>query len=180
MSDARVAQVLGLSNPNLTRACQKLLIVLAHYENARTGLCCPGHEVLSRKLMVSKRQVIRLVKQSQKDGWLDVIPGQGRGHLSVYKLKLPPPEEPPIKGDISRNDAGGKGDFLSQTHSRKGDILGRAYKEVEQTRDKTEQESSARAFKPEMQSPFWCEAHGYAHSARLPNPPDGCYLEPTP
>jgi len=138
-----VTQVLRLSNPNLTRACQRFLVVLAHHYNDHTGLCCPGHRLLARELLVSERQVKRLVHDAAKAGFLDVLPGQGRGHLSTFRLKVPPPEVIHRKGDISRNDAAGKGDIFGPEGPRKGDILGCApIKVVEQEREKTEQDDA--------------------------------------
>jgi hypothetical protein len=31
--------------------------------------------------------------------------------------------------------------------------------------------------KPERQSPFWCEAHGFCHGERLPDHPPDCARE---
>jgi hypothetical protein len=148
-----VAQVLRLSNPTLTRAGHRLLVVLAHHHNAKTGLCCPGHALLGRELLIGKRQVIRLVHSLEKDGWIDVVPGQGRGRLSLYRIKLPPPDVIHRKGDISRTDAGRKGDISGPEGPRKGDILGHVpITVVEHDREKTEQvDAVARA--PEATSP---------------------------
>jgi hypothetical protein len=113
MSMDTISRVLRLSNPNLSRSAHKLLLILAYHTNHLTGLTCPGHRLLAQELLITERQVIRLVHRLEKDGWIEVVRGQGRGHLSVYRIKLDPTEV------IHR-----KGDILPPAPRRKGDISG--------------------------------------------------------
>jgi hypothetical protein len=47
------------------------------------------------------------------------------------------------------------------------------------TQEKNRRES-ARALKPEMRNPFWCDAHGFCHSERLPDHRPDCAREEDP
>jgi len=100
MSTEMLAQVLRLSNPLLSRPQKNLLLVLAYHTNRETGLAYPGHRLLSQELMITTRQVRNLVHQVEKAGWVEVRRGQGRGHLTVYRLKLDPEEVIPRKGEM--------------------------------------------------------------------------------
>ncbi|SRR6266511_3007092 len=116
MSMDMLAQVLRFSNPQVSRAEHKLLMVLAYHTNHETGLAYPGHRLLAQELLLTERHVKRLVHGLVKAGWLEVKPGQGRGHLSVYQIKIPPDEVIHRKGDMSRRRRPGKGDILRRAY----------------------------------------------------------------
>jgi DNA-binding MarR family transcriptional regulator len=97
-----LAHVLRFSNPQVSRAEHKLLMVLAYHTNHETGLAYPGHRLLAQELLITERQVKNLVRRLVKAGWLEVKPGQGRGHLSVYRIKIPPDDVIYRKGEILR------------------------------------------------------------------------------
>jgi hypothetical protein len=114
MSMEMLAHVLRFSNPQVSRAEHKLLMVLAYHANHETGLAYPGRRRLAQELLITERHVKRLVQGLVKAGWLEVKPGQGRGHLSVYRITIPPDEVIHRKGDISRRRRPGKGDIFAQ------------------------------------------------------------------
>ena len=128
MSMEMIAQVLRLSNGTLPRAAHKLLMVLAYHHNATTGLICPGHRLLAQELLITARQVRNLVRTLEKLGWLEVRHGQGRGHLSVYRIKIPPDAVIHRKGEISQRPIARKGEIL---RPEKGKFCGAPHKEVE-------------------------------------------------
>jgi Sugar transport-related sRNA regulator N-term len=114
MSMEMLAHVLRFANPQVSRAEHKLLMVLAYHTNHETGLAYPGRRLLAQELLITERHVKRLVYRLVKAGWLEVKPGQGRGHLSVYRIKIPPDEVIHRKGDLSRRRHSGKGDIFAQ------------------------------------------------------------------
>jgi Sugar transport-related sRNA regulator N-term len=116
MSMEMLAQVLRFSNPQVSRTEHKLLMVLAYHTNYETGLAYPGRRLLAQELFITERHGKRLVRVLVKAGWLEVKAGQGRGHLSVYWIKIPPDEVIHRKGDISRRRRPGKGDILRRTY----------------------------------------------------------------
>jgi DNA-binding MarR family transcriptional regulator len=113
MSMDMLAQVLRFSNPLVSRAEHKLLMILAYHTNHDTGLAYPGRRLLAQELLITERHVKRLVQGLVKAGWLEVKPGQGRGHLSVYRIKVPPDEVIHRKGDMSRRRPPRKGDIFA-------------------------------------------------------------------
>src|SRR5213593_1880544 len=114
MSMDMLAHVLHFSNPQVSRAEHKLLMVLAYHTNHETGLAYPGHRLLAQELLITERQVKNLVRRVVKAGWLEVKPGQGRGHLSVYRITIPPDDVIHRKGEISPRPRAGKGEILRQ------------------------------------------------------------------
>src|SRR3989442_11492141 len=90
MSMEMIAQVLKMSNARLSRAEHRMLMVLAYHTNRETGFAYPGHRLLAKELLITTRQVIKLIQRLEKAGWIEVRRGQGRGHLSVYRLKVAP------------------------------------------------------------------------------------------
>jgi hypothetical protein len=128
MSTEMIAQVLRFSNPLLTRPQKNLLLVLAYHTNHATGLAFPGHRLLSQELLVTERQVKHLVRRVVKAGWVEVRPGQGRGHLSVYRLTLPPDDVIHRKGEVSAASAPEK---RGNRAPEKGKSAAPPYKEVE-------------------------------------------------
>jgi hypothetical protein len=138
MSDAMIAHVPRLSNPDLSSGAHKLFILLAHHTNYKTGLACPGHRLLAQEMRVTERHIKRLVRELVKSGQVDVIHGEGRGHLSTYRIKLPPPEVIHRKGDMSTEAPARKGDIFAPDPGEKGTFSHPPIDEVEQ-REKTEQ-----------------------------------------
>jgi Sugar transport-related sRNA regulator N-term len=145
MSMDMLAQVLRFSNPQVSRAEHKLLMVLAYHTNYETGLAYPGRRLLAQELLITERHVKRLVHALVKAGWLEVKPGHGRGHLSVYRIKLPPDEVIHRKGDILRRRPPRKGDIFAP---EKG-TFSRALTKVVEPRERNLQ---AGALAPEEQS----------------------------
>jgi hypothetical protein len=155
MSMEMLAQVLRFSNPQLSRAEHKLLVVLAYHTNHETGLAYPGHRRLAQELLITERQVKNLVRRLVKAGWIEVNPGQGRGHLSVYRLTLPPDDVIHRKGEISQRPIARKGEIL---RPEKGKFCVAPNKEVEPT----ERNLQAGARAPIQDRPL-PECLGYSH-----------------
>jgi hypothetical protein len=155
MSMEMIAHVLRWANPQVSRAEHKLLMVLAYHTNHETGLAYPGRRLLAQELLITERHVKRLVHRLVKAGWLQVKPGQGRGHLSVYRITIPPDEVIHRKGDRSPRRRPEKGDILAP---EKGTFRPTPNKEVEPT----ERNLQACAHAP-GQDRLWPECIGYRH-----------------
>ncbi len=66
-----------------------LLIVIANFTNAGTGLAWPSVDTLGMKTGLSRATVIRLIGQLERDGLLTIERGGGRLHSSRYQLTIP-------------------------------------------------------------------------------------------
>lgn len=177
MSSDMLAQVLRFSNPILTRPQKNLLLVLAYHTNPTSGLAYPGHRLLALELMITERQVKTLVRRVVKTGWVEVRPGQGRGHLSVYRLTLPPDEVIPRKGEMLNSPSPEK---RGNPAPEKGKSAVTPYKEVEREK-KGEMGSPWMASRPETyrECPL-CQINHQPGPCRDPWRTDACPNDTAP
>jgi len=90
------------------------MLALADYANDE-GYCYPGYAAIAKKIRVSERQAMRIVKALVDDCFLAIAqPGDGRGINNLFRIDTSKLEEK--KGDIQ----GKKGDI----QGKKGDIQG--------------------------------------------------------
>jgi hypothetical protein len=99
MSMEMVAQVLHKSQH--TGSAYKLLLVIAYHANPETGLAWPSRRLLAAEIRVGERYLKRLLRRLVKSGELEIRPGQGRGHLSVYRIHLDDAEVIHRKGGLT-------------------------------------------------------------------------------
>jgi hypothetical protein len=161
MSDTMIAQVLSLPKSNLSRGAHTLLLLIAHHTNHRTGLAFPGHRLLAQELRVTERHIKRLIHEVWKLGYLQMIPGQGRGHLTVYRLQVSPPEVIHRKGDIPPAAPKKKGDIAAPIPAEKGTLPHPPIDVVEQT--PTEQRCVS--YPARGEGPRYCPLHQRSHFA---------------
>jgi hypothetical protein len=99
MSMEMLAQVLHKSQH--TGSAYKLLLVIAYHTNPQTGLAWPSRRLLAAEIRVGERYLKRLLRRLVKSGELEIRPGQGRGHLSVYRIHLDDAEVIHRKGGLT-------------------------------------------------------------------------------
>jgi Helix-turn-helix domain len=172
MSISTVAQV--RSSSKSTRSARTLLLVIASHVNPDTGWAWPSLATLAQETAVTVQHVIRLIHRLEALGELEVRRGHGRGHVNFYRIQEIPAElstSRPRKSNISEG--------------RKSNISGGenlTSRLIESKREREKKGAPAAPFslspdKPERQNPFWCEAHGYSHSQRLPDHRHDCAQE---
>jgi hypothetical protein len=66
MSMEMLAHVLRFSNPQVSRAEHKLLMVLAYHTNHETGMSYPGRRLLAQELLITERHVRVLTTCNRK------------------------------------------------------------------------------------------------------------------
>jgi hypothetical protein len=185
---ASVAQVRSSSKSR--GSARTLLLILASHTNPDTGWAWPSLDTLAQETALTRRHVIRLVAHLEALGELQVRRGHGRGHVNFYRVHL---HRAPDTGDRSpptqvtsaprTGDMSGREKVTSAT--RKGDIGAREKVTCMSPESKQERKQKgappAPVFlsphKPEMHNPFWCDAHGFSHSDRLPDRRPDCVRE---
>jgi hypothetical protein len=66
----------------------ELLMAVAIADHADTdGRCFPGLDTLAAKVKLKKRQVQEIIHRLEKRGIIKIVPGKGRGHLSVFEFQ---------------------------------------------------------------------------------------------
>jgi helix-turn-helix protein len=88
MSMTMVAYVRDFSN--VSGSAHRLLLILASYAHPDSGLAWPSRARLVRDMGVSPQYVKRLQAKLIKIGALALVPGQGRGHFSCYRIVVDP------------------------------------------------------------------------------------------
>jgi hypothetical protein len=180
MSMASVAQVRSSSKSR--GSARTLLLIIASHTNPDTGWAWPSLDTLAQEAAITRRHVIRLIPHLEALGELEVRRGHGRGHVNFYRVHLAiTPEKVtsrPEKGDIVPPQK-----VTSAT--RKGDICAR--EKVTSLSPKSNVERKEKEAppapvvlapdKPERRGPFWCDAHGFGHSDRLPDHRPNCARE---
>jgi len=110
------------------------MLALANFRNDKDGKCCPSTATLADTVRVTERQIIRILKQLELDGFIAITRGNGRGKLNQYDVNLSRLRQE--KGDIQGQERvtpmspfnGEKGDIQGQERvtfsALKGDIQG--------------------------------------------------------
>jgi hypothetical protein len=169
--------------------------LIGSHQSPITGWAYLSYACLSEEASLTRRRVIQLVALLEAKGVLEVRRGHGRGHVNFYrilreedglpvspkrrekvkshtpslaeKVKFPTPPEPEkVKSEPDKSL-----ESLENT----------AHKVVEnKEREKKGKSASPVSLSPEKaerHSPYWCEAHGFCHSERLPNHRPDCACE---
>jgi hypothetical protein len=179
MSISTVAQVRSSSKSH--GSARTLLLVIASHVNPDTGWAWPSLDTLAHETGLQRRRTIDLIHLLEDLGELEVRRGQGRGHVNFYRVQVTPNETvqySPRKRAISPTEK-------VQSSARNGAISRQEKVQSlapKSTREREKKEAplapcSLSSDKPEMQNPFWCDAHGFAHSERLPDPRPDCARE---
>jgi hypothetical protein len=134
--------------------------------NPDTGWAWPSLDTLARETSLQRRRTIDLIHLLEDIGEIEVRRGHGRGHVNFYRVHVTPEEK-------------------VQSSARKGAILRQEKVQSVAPESKREREKKGAPpapfalspDKPERQSPFWCDAHGFCHSERLPDHRPDCARE---
>jgi len=187
MSISTIAQVRSSSKSH--GSARTLLLVIASHVNPDTGWAWPSLDTLADEIARTRRHVIRLITELETLGELEVRRGHGRGHVNFYHVHLTPADRGLAAPAEKATSEGRKGDISRRekvtSAPEKGDISSREKVTSMSPKSKREREKKgapAAPFslsfdKPEMENPFWCDAHGFCHGERLPDHRPDCARE---
>jgi hypothetical protein len=124
---------------------------------------------------------------------LEVRRGHGWGHVNFYRILreedgLPVPHRSPKKkvksegGETMKFPTPPEPEKVKSETGNSVEVLENLPDKVVETKEREKKEAPlAPVFlspdKPEKQSPFWCEAHGFCHGERLPDHRPDCARE---
>ncbi len=175
---------------SFSRSARHLLQLIAGHQNLDTGWAYLSYDCLSIESSLTRRRVMQLVALLEENGALEVRRGLGRGHVNFYRVLreedgAPVPTRPGKKTDSS---AGQKVKFPTRPPAEKVkfqsgntlDLLEKSLPKVIKIQEKERNGAPAALFsrsaeKPENLNPFWCNAHGFSHSERLPDQQPDCW-----
>jgi hypothetical protein len=187
MSISTVAQVRSSSKSQ--GSARTLLLVIASHVNPDTSWAWPSLDTLAAEIARTRRHVIRLITQLEMLGELEVRRGHGRGHVSFYRVHLPPTNRELVAPVEKMTSPSRKGDTSRQEKvtlaPEKGDISNREEVTSMSPKSTSEREKkgappapvSLSPDKPERHNPFWCDAHGFCHGECLPDHRPDCPRE---
>jgi hypothetical protein len=178
---------------SFSRTARHLLLLIATHQSIETGWAFLSYLCLSEELGVTPRRVMQLVAMLEARGVLEVRRGHGRGHVNFYRILreedgLPVPHRP-AKKVKSEGDEKVKFPTPPEPEKVKSDppipleSLANTPDKVVETKEREKKEAplapvfSLAADKLEKQSPYWCEAHEFCHSERLPDHLPDCVRE---
>jgi hypothetical protein len=175
---------------SFSRSARHLLQLIAGHQNLDTGWAYLSYDCLSIESSLTRRRVMQLVAFLEENNALEVRRGIGRGHVNFYRLLreedgAPVPTRPGKKTDSS---TGQKVKFPTlpppekvkfQTPNTLESFI-KPLPKVIKIKEKERSIAPAALFslspeKPENLSPFWCNAHGFSHSERLPDQRPDCW-----
>jgi hypothetical protein len=175
------------------RSARHLMQLIGSHQSPQTGWAYLSYACLAEEASLTRRRVIQLVALLEEKGVLEVRRGHGRGHVNFYrilreedglpipskrrkkvksgadpkeeKVKFPtPPGEEKVKSETAKS---------LESHENPPDKV----VTIKEREDKAERPVALFPEKPEQQSPYWCEAHGFCHGERLPDHHPDCVRE---
>jgi hypothetical protein len=188
---------------SFSRSARHLYQLIASHQNLHTGWAYVGYDCLAEESSLTPRRVMQLVAFLEMHHAIDVRRGHGRGHVNFYRVLReedgsPVPQRstkqassagqekvkcltPPATEKVKCLTRSPPEKVKSETHNIMQSLRNVPCKEVEtKTREKKEAPLAPMSLaldKPEMQNRFWCDAHGFCHSERLPDHRPDCVLE---
>jgi hypothetical protein len=172
MSMSTVAQV--RSSSKSTHSARTLLLVIASHVNPDTGWAWPSLDTLAHETGLQRRRTIDLIHILECLGELEVRRGHGRGHVNFYRVHAAPEEKVQSTPTEKVQSSARKGAMLSQ---EKVQSVAPKSKEEREKKGAPAAPVSLSLNKPERQSRWWCEAHGFCHSECLPDHRPDCVQE---
>ncbi|HQY94738.1 helix-turn-helix domain-containing protein [Caldilinea sp.] len=90
MSFERITAVLDCYHVELSPSERLVLVVLAHYENSRTGRCNPSQAAIATRVNLTERHVNRLLQGLRERGLIAFVDGRGGRNVSNhYTITIP-------------------------------------------------------------------------------------------
>jgi hypothetical protein len=178
------------------RSARHLMQLIGSHQSPVTGWAYLSYVCLSEESSLTRRRVIQLVALLEAKGVLEVRRGHGRGNVNFYRILreedgLPVPHRSTKKVKSATSPPPEKVKFptppgLEKVKSEPPKSLesqaNAADKVVLNTKEREDKAAPVAPVvvapeKAERQSPFWCEAHDFCHSERLPDHRPDCWLE---
>jgi hypothetical protein len=177
---------------SFSRSARHILLLIATHQSIETGWAYLSYLCLSEESGLTRRRVMQLVALLEASGVLEVHRGHGRGHVNFYRILreedgLPVPHRSAKK---VKSEGGEKVKFPTPPTAEKvkcetptpAESLTNVPDKVVENKEREKKAPAApvslsRDEKPEQRNPYWCEAHGFCHSERIPDQLKDCRLE---
>jgi hypothetical protein len=177
---------------SFSRSARHLLQLIASHQSLQTGWAYLSYACLADESGLTRRRVIQLIALLEATGVLDVRRGHGRGHVNFYRVLreedgLPVPHKK-VKSGTSYPEEKVKfptppaPEKVKSATPKPSESLVKAIDKVVSIKEREKKGAplapiSLSPEKAERHSPYWCEAHGFCHSERLPDHRPDCSLE---
>jgi hypothetical protein len=178
---------------SFSHSARHILQLIAGHQSLQTGWAYLSYLCLSEESGLTRRRIIQLVALLEARGVLEVRRSHGRGHVNFYRILreedgLPVPHRREKKVKSGTPFPAEKVKFPTPPAPEKVksqpdkflESLEKSVAKVIDTKERKEKEVQpmVRSLeKAERQSPYWCEAHGFCHSERLPDHRPDCARE---
>jgi hypothetical protein len=178
-----------------SRSARHIYQLIAGHQNPETGWAYLSYACLAKESGLTPRRVMQLVAFLEANHALEVRRGHGRGHINFYRILreedgLPVPHRSHKKVKSETRPQEEKVKFptppapekvKSETPNSSESLQNMPDKVVE-TKEREKKGAPLAPFslwpeRAETKSPFWCEAHRFSHSERLPDQLPGCWCE---
>jgi hypothetical protein len=171
------------------------LQLIAGHQNLQTGWAYLSYRCLSDESSLTRRRVIQLVAFLEANHALEVHRGHGRGHVNFYRIlreedRLPVPHrsnkkvksETPLHEETVKFPTPPEPEKVKSETGKGLELLRKVPDKVVETKEREKKGAPLAPFslspeRAERQSPFWCEAHRFCHSERLPDHRPDCARE---
>jgi hypothetical protein len=178
---------------SFSRSARHLLQLIASHQSLQTGWAYLSYACLADESGLTRRRVIQLIALLEATGVLDVRRGHGRGHVNFYRVLreedgLPVPHKK-VKSGTSYPEEKVKfptppaPEKVKSATPKPSESLVKAIDKVVNIKEREKKGAplapvfSLTLEKAERHNPFWCEAHGFCHSERLPDQLPECRVE---
>jgi hypothetical protein len=184
-----------LAFKSLSRSARHIYQLIASHQNRDTGWAYLGYGCLANESSLTPRRVMQLVAVLEASHALEVRRGHGRGHTNFYRVLDELTGEPVSTRTTKKVKSGADSgrekvkfptppapEKVKSDSSNLPESLINIIGKVVEAKEKKDKEAPIdfTSEKPERCNPFWCEAHGFAHSERLPDRRPECRVEQCP
>jgi hypothetical protein len=178
---------------SFSQSARHLILLIATHQSIETGWAYLSYLCLSEESGLTRRRVIQLVALLEARGVLEVRRGHGRGNVNFYRILreedgLPVPHRPikkvksatPLPQEKVKFPTPPEPEKVKSATPKYMESLGKAASKFIETKEREDKGAGPVSQVPEQaerQSPYWCEAHGFCHSERLPDHRPDCARE---
>ena len=175
---------------SFSRSARHLLQLIAGHQSMQTGWAYLSYLCLSDESGLTRRRIIQLVALLEECHVLEVRRGHGRGNVNFYRILreedgLPVPHkkvksQTPSPQQKVKFPTPPEPEKVKSQPAKSLESLPEAVAKVVTTKERKDKGDTPVSFSPEKaerQSPYWCEAHGFCHTERLPDHSPECWVE---
>jgi hypothetical protein len=177
------------------RSARHIYQLIASHQALDTGWAYLSYRCLADESSLTPRRVMQLVAFLEAQRALEVRRGHGRGHVNFYRtlreedgLPVPTRTEKKVKSatpsptEKVKSATPPEPEKVKCESPNRPECLRNVLGKVVETKERKDKGAPSAPRdrspdKPERQSPWWCDAHGFCHSERLPDHRPDCARE---